>query len=89
MSRLSRFLVIVFSLIATITARGAVNPTVSFYVSTTGKDSNPGTEKQPFLTLQHAADVHFEQNFKGCDGSLALRPTAGLNISDETGGVGI
>ena len=58
MSRLSRLLVIiVFSLIATITARGAVNPTVSFYVSTTGKDSNPGTEKQPFLTLQHAADV--------------------------------
>ena len=32
---------------------------------------------------------HFEQNFKGRDGSLALRPTAGLNISDETGGVGI
>jgi hypothetical protein len=32
---------------------------------------------------------HFEQNFNGRDGSLTLRPTAGLNISDETGGVGI
>jgi hypothetical protein len=61
MPRLSRLLaVIVFSLVATITVttltvRGVTNSDVSFYVSTTGNDSNPGTEEKPFLTLQHAA----------------------------------
>ena len=29
----------------------------SFYVSTTGADSNPGTERAPWRTLQHAADT--------------------------------
>ena len=29
----------------------------SFYVSTTGSDSNPGTEAAPWRTVQHAADV--------------------------------
>jgi len=29
----------------------------SFYVSTTGDDSNPGTETAPWRTVQHAADV--------------------------------
>jgi hypothetical protein len=58
MPRSSRLLVvIVFSLVATITMRGATNSNVPFYVSTTGNDSNPGTEKEPFLTLQHAADA--------------------------------
>jgi hypothetical protein len=28
----------------------------SFYVSTTGDDSNPGTEAAPWRTIQHAAD---------------------------------
>ncbi len=32
-------------------------PNVSFYVSTTGNDSNPGTEKEPWRTVQHAADT--------------------------------
>jgi hypothetical protein len=56
MFRLSRLpIVLVFSLLAPLNARGATNSTNSFYVSTTGNDSNPGTEKEPFLTLQHAA----------------------------------
>jgi len=29
----------------------------SFYVSTTGDDSNPGTQAVPWRTVQHAADV--------------------------------
>ena len=29
----------------------------SFYVSTTGKDSNPGTQTAPWRTVQHAADT--------------------------------
>src|SRR5215475_1351116 len=29
----------------------------TFYVSPTGLDSNPGTEDQPFRTIQMAADV--------------------------------
>jgi hypothetical protein len=29
----------------------------SFYVSTTGKDSNPGTQMAPWRTIQHAADT--------------------------------
>jgi len=29
----------------------------SFYVSTTGKDTNPGTQAAPWRTIQHAADV--------------------------------
>jgi hypothetical protein len=29
----------------------------SFYVSTTGNDSNPGTQAAPWRTVQHAADV--------------------------------
>ena len=30
---------------------------VTYYVSTTGKDSNPGTLAAPFLTIQHAANT--------------------------------
>ena len=29
----------------------------SFYVSTTGADSNPGTQTAPWRTVQHAADT--------------------------------
>jgi hypothetical protein len=29
----------------------------SFYVSTTGSDSNPGTQTAPWRTVQHAADT--------------------------------
>ncbi|MBO0857528.1 MAG: right-handed parallel beta-helix repeat-containing protein [Chloracidobacterium sp.] len=40
------------------TNSGAPPPTGdTFYVSPTGSDSNPGTETQPFLTIQRAADV--------------------------------
>jgi hypothetical protein len=33
-----------------------IRPTV-YYVAKTGSDSNPGTEAEPWLTIQHAADV--------------------------------
>src|ERR1700720_1871461 len=32
-------------------------PNSSFYVSTTGNDSNPGTQTAPWRTVQHAADT--------------------------------
>ena len=32
-------------------------PNSSFYVSTTGNDSNPGTQAAPWRTVQHAADT--------------------------------
>ena len=32
-------------------------PNVSFYVATTGKDSNSGTQAAPWRTIQHAADT--------------------------------
>jgi len=32
-------------------------PNSSFYVSTTGNDSNPGTQTAPWRTIQHAADT--------------------------------
>jgi len=32
-------------------------PNSSFYVATTGKDSNPGTQAAPWRTIQHAADT--------------------------------
>jgi hypothetical protein len=32
-------------------------PTSSFYVATTGNDSNPGTQSAPWRTIQHAADT--------------------------------
>jgi hypothetical protein len=31
-------------------------PNSSFYVATTGNDSNPGTQAAPWRTIQHAAD---------------------------------
>ncbi len=35
----------------------AANSNSNLYVSTTGSDSNPGSQAKPFLTLQHAADA--------------------------------
>jgi len=32
-------------------------PNTSFYVATTGNDSNPGTQSAPWRTVQHAADT--------------------------------
>src|ERR1700728_503554 len=37
------------------TAFGQTNS--SFYVATTGNDSNPGTQSAPWRTVQHAADT--------------------------------
>src|SRR5690348_11613829 len=34
-----------------------VQPNVSYYVATTGKDANPGTQSAPWRTIQHAADT--------------------------------
>ena len=34
-----------------------VQPDPTFYVSTTGDDSNPGTREAPWRTIQHAADT--------------------------------
>jgi hypothetical protein len=32
-------------------------PNSSFYVATTGNDSNPGTQAAPWRTIQHAAET--------------------------------
>jgi hypothetical protein len=47
---------IIFVLLACISpAFGQTNS--SFYVATTGSDSNPGTQTAPWRTIQHAADI--------------------------------
>jgi hypothetical protein len=38
-------------------SRAFGQPNSSFYVSTTGNDSNPGTQAAPWRTIQHAADT--------------------------------
>jgi hypothetical protein len=42
---------------ATITLLAQPPAGTTFYVATTGSDTNPGTQTAPFATLQHAADV--------------------------------
>ncbi len=42
---------------ATITLVAQPSSGTTYYVATTGSDSNPGTEASPFLTIQHAANV--------------------------------
>lgn len=37
---------------------------LTFYVATTGSDSNPGTLAQPFATLQHAVNVASQFNYQ-------------------------
>src|ERR1700747_2945558 len=49
----SRFLVLL--LLCVSPAFGQSNS--SFYVSTAGRDSNPGTQTAPWRTVQHAADT--------------------------------
>jgi len=46
----------VFILFAWVSA-GLAQPNASFYVATTGNDSNPGTQSAPWKTIQHAADT--------------------------------
>ena len=50
-----KFLTIVTLFVCVSFALG--QPNVSFYVSTTGNDSNPGTQVAPWRTVQHAADT--------------------------------
>ena len=46
------FVLILFSSIALLAQDGA-----TFYVSTSGSDSNPGTLTQPWMTIEHAANT--------------------------------
>lgn len=55
---------------------------LSFWVATTGSDSNPGTLAQPFATVQHAIDV--AESF---DWLNSFFPT--INIEPGTYGVGV
>lgn len=38
---------------------------LSFFVATTGSDSNPGTSLQPFATVQHAVNVAAQYDYQG------------------------
>src|SRR4029077_19978877 len=49
------FLSLLTSLVCVPVAFGQTN--TSYYVSTTGNDSNPGTQAAPWRTIQHAADT--------------------------------
>jgi pectin methylesterase-like acyl-CoA thioesterase len=49
-----KFLTLFALLVCASTAFGQTS--TSFYVSTTGDDSNPGTETAPWRTIQHAVD---------------------------------
>src|SRR5689334_11161937 len=44
-----------FTLLVCVSASGQIN--TSYYVSTTGNDSNPGTRSAPWRTIQYAADT--------------------------------
>src|SRR5579872_3459468 len=46
----------VFTLFVFVSAASG-QPNVSYYVATTGKDRNPGTQSAPWRTIQHAADT--------------------------------
>ena len=46
----------VFILFMCVSAASA-QPNASFYVATTGNDSNPGSQSAPWKTIQHAADT--------------------------------
>jgi hypothetical protein len=50
-----KFSILVALLVCSADAFGQANS--SFYVSTTGDDSNPGTQTAPWRTVQHAADT--------------------------------
>jgi len=50
-----KFLTLLTLFVCVSAAFGQVN--TSFYVSTTGNDSNPGTQTAPWRTVQHAADT--------------------------------
>jgi hypothetical protein len=50
-----RFSTVVLSFACVSAAFG--QPNSSFYVATTGSDSNPGTQSAPWRTVQHAADT--------------------------------
>ncbi len=50
-----KFLSFVMLFVCASAAFGQTNS--SFYVSTTGNDSNPGTQTAPWRTVQHAADT--------------------------------
>jgi hypothetical protein len=50
-----KFLSLVVLFVCVCAAFGQTNS--SFYVSTTGNDSNPGTQAAPWRTVQHAADT--------------------------------
>lgn len=50
---------------------------LTFYVATTGSDSNPGTSAKPFLTIQHAINVAASYNYQNLY-------TATINVADGT-----
>lgn len=50
---------------------------MTWYVATTGSDSNPGTITQPFRTIQHAINVAASYNYQNLY-------TATINVADGT-----
>ena len=60
-------------------------PNASYYVATTGTDSNPGTQSTPWKTVQHAADtVHAGStvNVRGGTYEELVRINVSGNASD-------
>ena len=55
--RTTNLVMLAFSLSLSVSLSASAATTSSLYVSTHGRDSNPGTKQKPFLTVQHAADV--------------------------------
>ena len=48
---------LIFAILLASVSRALGQPNSSFYVATTGNDSNPGTQAAPWRTVQHAADT--------------------------------
>lgn len=71
--------------------RTALTAATTFYVSTTGSDSNPGTQSQPWATLQHAYDfLSTAIDFSGFTASVQLADGtyAGFMLNSSMVGTG-
>ena len=76
--RVNLKLLTLLTLLLSVSALGQVN--TSYYVSTAGSDSNPGTEAAPWRTIQHAADHrHVRAAPSVCEAGLMKNSSASMH----------
>src|SRR5215469_10673377 len=74
---------ILFACAAVAAAPG--EPSASYFVATTGKDSNPGTQSAPWRTIQHAADSAHAGSTVNVRGGV-YEELVRINVSGNAGG---